>query len=123
MGEGRGHGKADIVREVALILYHKSVPNADKREGVKKSVDVINGCSLPLSGLSFLPIHSAAKLIRPIDPAAQECGTVIVPALAGVKQSRQPQEMSRHASCVPSLLVLWVNNGKPTASGFSYKTA
>ena len=36
--EGRGdHGKADVVREVARILHHKSVPNADKGEGVKKA--------------------------------------------------------------------------------------
>ena len=47
-GEG-GHGKADIVREVACILYYKSVPNADKGGGGQKAenfVDVINGCSL-----------------------------------------------------------------------------
>ena len=46
---GGGHGKADIVREVASILYYKSVPNADKGERVKNSktfVGVINGCSL-----------------------------------------------------------------------------
>ena len=30
-GKG-GHGKVDIVSEVALILQYKSVPNADKGE-------------------------------------------------------------------------------------------
>ena len=43
-GEG-AHGKVDIVRKVARILWCKSVPNADKGEGVKKSknfVDIIN---------------------------------------------------------------------------------
>ena len=36
-GEGRGdHGKADIVREVAWLLYNKSVPNADMRRGSQK---------------------------------------------------------------------------------------
>ena len=37
--EGRGgHGKVDVVREVAWIVLHKSVTNADKRrEGVIKS--------------------------------------------------------------------------------------
>ena len=47
IGEGRGgHGKADVVREVACILQYKSVPNEDKGEGVKKSkhfVDIISG--------------------------------------------------------------------------------
>ena len=36
-----------VVREVALILYSKSVPNVDKRVEVKKSKNftgVINGC-------------------------------------------------------------------------------
>ena len=33
-GEG-GHGKADIVREVARILQYKSGPKADKGEGFK----------------------------------------------------------------------------------------
>ena len=33
-GEG-GHGKADVVGEVALILYYKSDPNADKGRGSK----------------------------------------------------------------------------------------
>ena len=43
---GGGHVKVDIVREVALILEYKSVHNADKDEGVKKSENcaaVING--------------------------------------------------------------------------------
>ena len=47
-GERGGHGKANVIREVARIFYHKSDPNADKGEGVKKSenfADVINGCS------------------------------------------------------------------------------
>ena len=30
------HGKADIVREVARILYYKSVPNADNGGGGQK---------------------------------------------------------------------------------------
>ena len=42
---GGGRGKADVVREVTLILWHKSVPNVDEGwEGVKKAenfVDVI----------------------------------------------------------------------------------
>ena len=33
-GEG-GHGKADIVRKVASILYYKSVPNVGKGKGIK----------------------------------------------------------------------------------------
>ena len=33
---GGGHGKADIVREVARILYYKSDPNADKGGGGQK---------------------------------------------------------------------------------------
>ena len=33
---GAGHGKADVVREVARILEYKSLPNADKGEGSKK---------------------------------------------------------------------------------------
>ena len=44
-----GHGKGDVVREVAFILYYKSVPNVDKGEGVKNSkifADVNNGSSL-----------------------------------------------------------------------------
>ena len=32
---GEGHGKAEVVREVACILKYKSDPNADKGEGVK----------------------------------------------------------------------------------------
>ena len=40
--EGRGdHGKADVVREVARILYYKSLPNADKGEGIKNSENVM----------------------------------------------------------------------------------
>ena len=31
-----GHGKVDAVREVASILYYKSVPNADKGRGGQK---------------------------------------------------------------------------------------
>ena len=34
---GGGHAKADIVSEVAWIVEYKSVPNADKGEGVKES--------------------------------------------------------------------------------------
>ena len=44
----RGHGKVDVVREVSRILLYKSVPNAEKGEGVKKSdifADVVYGCS------------------------------------------------------------------------------
>ena len=44
-----GHGKADVVLEVVRIIEYKSVLNADKKEGVKKSknfVDVISGSSL-----------------------------------------------------------------------------
>ena len=33
---GDGHGKADVVREVARIVYYKSVLNADKGEGGQK---------------------------------------------------------------------------------------
>ena len=36
MGGGGGHGKADVLREVAWILYYKSVPNADKGGGGRK---------------------------------------------------------------------------------------
>lgn len=37
VGRGQGgHGKVDIVREVARILYCKSVPKADKRGGGQK---------------------------------------------------------------------------------------
>ena len=42
-----GHGKADIVREVAYVVLYKSVPNADR--GGQKSeifVDIINGTPL-----------------------------------------------------------------------------
>ena len=42
---GGGHGKVDIAREVAGILFHKSVPNADKGDWVKNTknfADVIN---------------------------------------------------------------------------------
>ena len=31
-----GHGIADVVREVAFILYYKSVPNADRGGGGQK---------------------------------------------------------------------------------------
>ena len=52
--EGEGsHGKADVVREVAWILYYISVPNADRGERVKKSeifVDIINGSSRRMRG-------------------------------------------------------------------------
>ena len=34
-GEG-GSWKRDVIREVALILYYRSVPNADKGGGGKK---------------------------------------------------------------------------------------
>ena len=47
---GEGHGKADVVREIVSIFYHKPDPNADKGEGVKKSknfVDIINGSRPP----------------------------------------------------------------------------
>ena len=43
-GEG-GHGKADIVREDASILYYKTVPNAKGNGGQKYEnlLDIING--------------------------------------------------------------------------------
>ena len=37
-----GVGKADVEREVVRILYSKSVPNADKGEGVKKTYIFVN---------------------------------------------------------------------------------
>ena len=43
-----GHGKADVVREIARILQYESFPNVDKGEGVRKAenfADVINGCT------------------------------------------------------------------------------
>ena len=46
---GGGHGKADVVREVACILQYKSVPNEDVGEGIEKSetfVAIINECPL-----------------------------------------------------------------------------
>ena len=45
-----GHGKADIAREVAWILYYKSDPNADKGEGVEESENFAG----TMSGSSFL---------------------------------------------------------------------
>ena len=45
--EGKGfHRKVDVVREFTRILQYKTVPNADKGEGEKKSenlADVISG--------------------------------------------------------------------------------
>ena len=55
-----GHGKADVVREVVSILYYKSVPNADKGEGVKNLKTLWSSlmeASLPLSFLDMS--HSA----------------------------------------------------------------
>ena len=43
-GEG-GFGRGDVVREVVSMLYYKSDPNSEKREGVKNFADIISGSS------------------------------------------------------------------------------
>ena len=63
-----GHGKAEIVREVVRILEYKSVPNADKGEGVEKSenfADVIYGCSLTC--ICFIYLVNLCRVLCPVD--------------------------------------------------------
>ena len=58
MVSAKVHGKAAAVRGVAGILKRKSVPNADKGEGVKKSkhfADVISGSSPTAAAVCSLP--------------------------------------------------------------------
>ena len=56
-----GHGKADVVREVAWILYYKSVPNADMSKNPK-----ICGChfwKLPNGKLMQMSMTSMCALL------------------------------------------------------------